>query len=231
MLISNHHQETVLLSRLLRHQEDEDKVTVVSSDGDNFRISRFVISFFSSYFHTDSFDVVLTPISSGNLQDVLHNLKLKEEQKWSDGVPDDTKLLGIDPEPIRKLPFEASVQKFESIDVTGDDDNNYEEKLLLNVDKNKLLEISIDGIEANCANGDQEKLLDENSSDSIDGLESDDENKIMTSYEEEVGEIRTSFDGDPSREGNIEFEDSKEINSNKKGWEEKRSYALKEILR
>ena len=195
MLISNHNQETVLLSRLLRHQEDEDKVTVVSSDGDNFRISRFVISFFSSYFHTDSFDVVITPISSGNLQDVLHNLKLKAEQKWSDGIPDDTKLLGIDPEPIRKLAFEASVQKFESNDDTGDDDN-YEEKLLLNVDKNKLLEISIDGIEANCANGDQEKPLDENSSDSIDGFESDDEIEIKTLYEEEIGEIRTNFDGD-----------------------------------
>ena len=195
MFISNHNDETVLLHRLLRHQEDEDKVTVVSSDGDNFRISRFVISFFSSYFHTDSFDVVITPISSGNLQDVLHNLKLKAEQKWSDGIPDDTKLLGIDPEPIRKLAFEASVQKFESNDDTGDDDN-YEEKLLLNVDKNKLLEISIDGIEANCANGDQEKPLDENSSDSIDGFESDDEIEIKTLYEEEIGEIRTNFDGD-----------------------------------
>ena len=103
MLISNHHQETVLLSRLLRHQEDEDKVTVVSSDGDNFRISRFVFSFFSSYFQTDSFDVVLTPISKECLDKILHILKLNGSQQLSEYDLKALDLLGIDPKSVNGL--------------------------------------------------------------------------------------------------------------------------------
>ena len=110
MLISNHHQETLLLHRLLRHQEDEDKVTVVSSDGDKFRISRFVFSFFSSYFQTDSFDVVLTAISTNHLREIIETLKLTRKCGFIDAPLEDVKCEGIDPDTLSNLVHTLGVQ-------------------------------------------------------------------------------------------------------------------------
>ena len=99
MLISNQRQETILLTRLVQHLSgtDTDTVTLVSNDGVKFPVSRLAFCFFSNYCPSNSFDLVLCPMSVEDLSTIVEALNLKKYEELDKDVASKLQLLGLDP--------------------------------------------------------------------------------------------------------------------------------------
>ena len=71
------------MTRLVQHLSgtDTDTVTLVSSDGVKFPVSRLVFCFFSNYCPSNSFDLVLCPMGVEDLSTIVEALNLKKYEE------------------------------------------------------------------------------------------------------------------------------------------------------
>ena len=96
-LLSNNIGERVSIERLSNFALRTERISIVSLEGDCFKVSKFVISFLSDFIDEDH-DTILTPITSSKLKyitDVLNISKVITQTQTND--LDDISHLGIDP--------------------------------------------------------------------------------------------------------------------------------------
>ena len=91
-LITNSRGEKVLRDRLLEISAHDDTIMVKSEEGKGFPVSRFLFNFFSNFILPREADLVLTPLSSDNLDSVIQTLSFAdlqfEEHPFTDIVMD-----------------------------------------------------------------------------------------------------------------------------------------------
>ena len=77
MLVKNHHDESILLTRL--KSTSEDTINIVSNDGVSFKMPKFIFTFFSDVFE-DVHDCILAPMTSTNLNMILQFLRIDQNE-------------------------------------------------------------------------------------------------------------------------------------------------------
>lgn len=75
--MKNHHDESILLTRL--KSTSEDTINIVSNDGVSFKMPKFIFTFFSDVFE-DVHDCILAPMTSTNLNMILQFLRIDQNE-------------------------------------------------------------------------------------------------------------------------------------------------------
>ena len=81
MLVKNHHNEAILLTRL--QSTSGDTINIVSNDGVSFKMPKFIFTFFSDVFE-DVHDCILAPMTSTNLNMILQFLRIDQNENILD---------------------------------------------------------------------------------------------------------------------------------------------------
>ena len=90
LTLLNHHNESLRLSRLPLYQ-NQDKIAIISKEGGEFLVSKFVFNFLSVYSSADT-DIIFTPVSTKSLSLICQALSFK---RFEDISLEDLNLLGI----------------------------------------------------------------------------------------------------------------------------------------
>ena len=90
MTLLNQFNESLRLSRLPLYQNQE-KIRIVSEEGGEFLVSKFIFNFLSSYSSPDT-DIIFAPVSTQSLSLICQAMSFKRFEEIS---LEDLKLLGI----------------------------------------------------------------------------------------------------------------------------------------